>query len=185
MRYTAGTLGAIAFSIGMWGIPDEAKAQNNIEERLGVSVTHCTDVETAPVDELIGLRVHYETDRCQINGDHLETIEAAIAQAQALNPGQPVHAFVIGETDPRAPYGYNQRLGMQRASGLARALEARGVTVQRILSIGESRAPQEIRNNPTARNAFAYLGTAEQIAACASVDTCVANKVVNSGLRPR
>lgn len=160
-----------------------AQDAGSLLETLPLRVTHCIDVETAPIDEMVGLRVHYQTDACRINGDHIQAIEQAIARAQALNPGEPIHAFVLGETDPRASDGYNQRLGMQRARGLENALEARGVTVQRTASIGESRTPQEIRNNPTARNAFAYLGTATQIAACAPRDACVADVVVRSAPR--
>ncbi|HPD83590.1 MAG TPA: hypothetical protein PLK85_07230 [Alphaproteobacteria bacterium] len=180
------TLAVVAVAgFGLVTDPEEAQAQQttSLLDRLPVNVTHCVDIDTVKADELVALRVHYKTDKCRINGDHIQAIERAIAEAQRQNPGQALHAFVVGETDPRASDDYNIRLGQRRANGLAAALRERGVEVRSVLSIGESRAPQTVRNNPEARNSYAVLGNQSEIAACLQTTVCPVTKTVESALR--
>ena len=135
------------------------------------------------VEELVALQVHFNTDACQINGDHRQAIRQAVLEAQRRNPGEPIHAFVVGETDPRQTDAYNIRLGQGRANGLARALRQEGVIVHEVTSIGESQTPQHIRNNPESRNAWALLGDERTILGCMASRNCVADVTVRSALR--
>lgn len=183
LRLTTTLAAAAVATTQYFGGAEPAQAQSIVDRLGGANVTHCVDIETQDAEELVALRVHYKTDACRINGDHIAAIQAAIAQAQANNPGEPLYAFVVGETDPRASDAYNQRLGQQRASGLQRALEQRGVTVIKSLSIGESRTPQEIRDNPDSRNAYAVIGDAATVQACLAAQQCPVTRTVRSALR--
>lgn len=181
-------LAATVFT-GVVGITNPAEA-GGIGDSITIdgvtfSVQDCAEVKITPetVQDMIGLKVHFHTDKCQINGDHDLHIAQAVAEARRLNPGQPIHAFVLGETDARASDDYNNDLGMRRARALRKALERNGVTVHSIFSLGESQSPQNRPNNAGSRNAFAFLGTAAQINACAPKNECVATTVVASHLR--
>jgi outer membrane protein OmpA-like peptidoglycan-associated protein len=151
---------------------------------LPLAITHCTDVAIEQDDDLIGVRTFFKTDRCQMNGDHYAAIDRAIALARAENPGERLTAFVIGETDPRASDEYNIRLGQRRATALAGALQQRGVSVLHIASIGESTAPQHIRDNPEARASYAVIGDEASIRACLAQRGCAVDHTVRSALRP-
>jgi outer membrane protein OmpA-like peptidoglycan-associated protein len=81
--------------------------------------------------------VYFEWDRSNLNQAALETIDQAVARARQCNVSG---AVVIGHTDRSGSTRYNDGLSQRRASVVADALVARGMSasMMRIEARGEN-----------------------------------------------
>jgi peptidoglycan-associated lipoprotein len=83
-------------------------------------------------------RVHFETDTSRLTGD---SVVALSDNAAILARYPDVHIEVQGHADARGTTDYNLALGHRRAQAVQRALQAHGVTPDRVqpTTLGEER----------------------------------------------
>ena len=93
--------------------------------------THCVDI-TPDLAECGLLRVHFQFNKAEIDNNDKTTLQRV---SRCLTGDHQLHVLVTGNADERGTDEYNMALGDQRATAVARYLEALGSSPTQLKTI--------------------------------------------------